>query len=128
MEAKIPVALGTDSTITGSDNLLEELRFARKSYREAHGEALSPSTLVSMVTETAADVVMAPKFLGRIVEGAAADVLVVEGTAACGGDYTPTSIQGREKWVVGDPDGLLAEIRTHVGAEKRFHFLPLDTA
>ena len=64
------VALGTDSRLTGSRDLLDELRIAYESSPVAR-EALLP-----MVTWRAADVIRQPQ-LGRLVAGAPADLIVL---------------------------------------------------
>jgi 5-methylthioadenosine/S-adenosylhomocysteine deaminase len=54
LRAGVNVALGTDSTHTGSVNLLAEMKFARRVYREIYGEELPAKTLFDMVTINAA--------------------------------------------------------------------------
>ncbi len=66
----ITVALGTDSRLTGSRDLLEELRLARAVSN------MPGADLLAMVTATAADVIGQSQ-LGRIRTGAPADLVVV---------------------------------------------------
>jgi cytosine/adenosine deaminase-related metal-dependent hydrolase len=75
--AGAPIALGTDSTMTGSVTMLDEVRFA------ASLGKVAPERLLAMVTHEAARVVMAPE-LGRIAVGAPADLIALPrvGTAA----------------------------------------------
>src|SRR3989337_2470746 len=66
MPANLPVALGTDSTLTGSASLFDELREAQKLKK------LGGDRLLAMVTSVAARMFrMSP---GEIVQGAPADL------------------------------------------------------
>jgi 5-methylthioadenosine/S-adenosylhomocysteine deaminase len=77
VEAGINVALGTDSTATGSVNILEEMRFARDTYRAMYSEDLPAKTIVNMVTVNPARAFRMQKETGSLVEGRLADILVV---------------------------------------------------
>ncbi len=77
LEAGIPVSIGTDSTHTGSVNLLEEVRFARETYRQLYGEDLPAKTLVSMITENPARAFRMHPSIGGLAEGMTADILVL---------------------------------------------------
>lgn len=77
LQAGVNVALGTDSTATGSVNLLEEMRFARLTYRRLYGEDLPARTLVQMVTENPAHAFRMQKDIGTLEAGKLADVLVI---------------------------------------------------
>lgn len=68
------LCLGTDSRVTGSNDLLEELRTA------ARVEPLSPNELLRMVTTTPA-ALMRLREAGRLTVGGAADLLVVPAAA-----------------------------------------------
>jgi len=70
MPADVPIALATDSTMTGSVTLFDELRFASTLGK------VSPERLLAMVTTEAAAVVMAPA-CGRIAVGAPADMIAL---------------------------------------------------
>ncbi len=78
----VPVALGTDSSVTGSAHLLEELRYARKTHLEKYGLDLPPRDLVAMVTSAPASLLMAETRLGALKPLFEADVLLVEGGAS----------------------------------------------
>ncbi|HEQ72166.1 MAG TPA: hydrolase [Spirochaetia bacterium] len=78
LEAGINVALGTDSTATGSLNLLEEIRFARSIYRKMYGEELDARLLFDMVTINPAKAFRISRTTGSLEEGKLADVLVVK--------------------------------------------------
>jgi hypothetical protein len=77
LEAGVNVSIGTDSTATGSINLLEEVRYDRETYRSMYGEDLPPQTLVNMVTVNPARAFRIQKETGNLAEGKLADVLVV---------------------------------------------------
>ena len=103
-EARVTVALGTDSRVTGSLDLLDELRAARESL------PLSPETLMRMVTGDAAKLLRQPR-AGRLTVGAPADLLVLPplgdrpGTAlleARRRDVRLVAVEGRP--LVGDPE------------------------
>jgi cytosine/adenosine deaminase-related metal-dependent hydrolase len=69
------VALGTDSRLTGSRDLLEELRAA------ARAEPACADDLLPLVTTAAANAYRLPQ-AGRITRGGPADLLVLPGDAA----------------------------------------------
>jgi cytosine/adenosine deaminase-related metal-dependent hydrolase len=73
------MAIGTDSRLTGSADLLDELRAARKT------SPLPPSELLAMVTTRAADLLRQPR-AGRIVVGGPADLVVIPPLADAAGD------------------------------------------
>jgi hypothetical protein len=70
MPSEVPVALATDSTMTGSVTMFDELRFA------AGLGKVGPERLLAMVTNEAADAVRAPN-LGRLVVGSSADMIAL---------------------------------------------------
>jgi hypothetical protein len=73
----INVALGNDWSISGSHNLLDELRFADQ-FDNAHwGDVLSDFDLVQMVTTHAAHALALDSVLGSIAPGKKADLAVV---------------------------------------------------
>jgi cytosine/adenosine deaminase-related metal-dependent hydrolase len=76
LRAGVNVALGTDSTHTGSVNLLAEMKFARKVYREIYGEELPAKTLFDMVTTNAARALRLEGRAGQLEPGAWADVAI----------------------------------------------------
>ncbi|HUW41373.1 MAG TPA: amidohydrolase family protein [Rectinemataceae bacterium] len=76
LRAGVNVALGTDSTHTGSVNLLEEMRFARSSYRELYGEELPAKSLFEMVSSNAAKALRMEGRVGIVEPGAYADFAV----------------------------------------------------
>lgn len=76
---QLPVAqrivIGTDSRLTGSRDLLDELRMADQS------STMAREHLIPMVTSRAADVIRQPQ-LGRLTAGAPADFVVLPPTGA----------------------------------------------
>ena len=73
-EARVTVALGTDSRITGSRDLLDELREARAAL------PIAPALLLRMVTSEAATLLRQPR-AGRLKVGAPADLVVLPALA-----------------------------------------------
>ncbi len=71
LECGIPVALGTDSALTGTGDLLAELRFAERTGGAPAGR------LYRMVTEHAAGIMRLGQGEGTVVRGGAADLLVI---------------------------------------------------
>jgi len=71
------VCIGTDSTATGSVNLLEEIRFARHVYRRMYGEQLDAKILVRMVTTNPAKAFWMQEKIGSVEEGKYADLLFI---------------------------------------------------
>jgi cytosine/adenosine deaminase-related metal-dependent hydrolase len=74
----VNLAIGTDSTHTGSLNLLEEMRFARATYRRLYGEDLEPRRIYAMVTANPARALRRAEDIGSIAEGRRADLLVLK--------------------------------------------------
>jgi hypothetical protein len=78
----INVSLGTSWSITGSHNLLDELRFADQVDNTRWGNLLSAYDLVQMVTTNAAKTLHLQDVLGSIDVGKKADLTVVAGTCS----------------------------------------------
>jgi 5-methylthioadenosine/S-adenosylhomocysteine deaminase len=81
LRAGVNVALGTDSTHSGSVNLLAEMKFARRAYREMYGEELPSKTLFEMATVNAAKALRLEGRAGILEPGAWADVAVFRARA-----------------------------------------------
>lgn len=91
---KVPIALGSDWSPSGSRNLLAELKIAR-----IVNAALTPSPfkdrdLVAMATRTPATILGWQDAIGSLAEGQFADLLVVAGT---GGDPYDHLLRARER-------------------------------
>jgi len=81
LRAGVNVALGTDSTHTGSVNLLAEMKFAREAYRRLYGEELPAKTLFEMATVNAARALGLQGKAGILEPGAWADIAVFKAKA-----------------------------------------------
>jgi cytosine/adenosine deaminase-related metal-dependent hydrolase len=143
LKNRVRLALGTDSTLSGSTTLLDELRAA-----QATGLA-TPAELLEMVTTQAASMFALGDGRGTLRAGAPADVILVPDRggpaaasllAAAPADLTlvltdgmprrasgqvarslalgePTStVAGRPKWIDGDLEGLRRRIEQVAGA------------
>jgi hypothetical protein len=75
----INVALAPDWSIGGSQNLLDELRFADQVDNSAWGDQLTPQMLVQMVTTHAAHALGLDAVIGSIAVGKKADLMVIGG-------------------------------------------------
>jgi 5-methylthioadenosine/S-adenosylhomocysteine deaminase len=73
----ITVALAPDWSMGGSQNLLDELRFADLVDDTEWNDTLSSAELVGMVTKNAAELVAEQGNLGELVVGATADITVI---------------------------------------------------
>jgi cytosine/adenosine deaminase-related metal-dependent hydrolase len=159
--AGINTCIGTDSPSSGEINLLEEIRFAKKVYRELYSEELEDREIVRMITINPAKAFRMQDKVGSIEKGKLGDLLVIEGkdknpytslvNAQLGdialviqegkplygdadygeifedmsSDYTRISIEGKDKYVVGDPQTLMDKVRKNVGFHKELPFLPI---
>jgi cytosine/adenosine deaminase-related metal-dependent hydrolase len=79
LEAGINVTIGTDSSATGSVNLMAEMRYARELYRKMYGEDLPAKKIFEMVTVNAARAFWMADRVGTLEEGKLADLLVLKG-------------------------------------------------
>ena len=105
------VALGTDSRVTGSRDLLDELRAARQAVDVTSKE------LFAMVTTRAAALLRQPR-AGRIAVGGPADLIVVPAAATIDGArafpaFAPSQARGASARQAGG-DALLAATRRDV--------------
>jgi 5-methylthioadenosine/S-adenosylhomocysteine deaminase len=82
LEAGVNLSIGTDSTHTGSVNLLEEMRLARETYRRMYGEDLPASRIAAMVTANPAKAFRLQERTGSIAAGRLADLLVLRPRAS----------------------------------------------
>jgi cytosine/adenosine deaminase-related metal-dependent hydrolase len=78
----INLALGTEWSIGGSQNLLDELRFAKTVDQAQWGSSLTTKDLVKMVTTNAARVLGLQNVLGSLQVGKKADVMIIAGDAS----------------------------------------------
>jgi len=78
LKAGVNVTIGTDSSATGSINLLAEIKYARELYRNMYGEDLPAETMFEMVTHNAAKAFLMEDRIGTLDEGKLGDVLVLK--------------------------------------------------
>jgi hypothetical protein len=78
----INVSLGTNGSITGSQNLLDELRYADEVDNATFGNVLAPQDLIQMATTGAAHALGLDVVLGSIAAGKKADLTVIAGACA----------------------------------------------
>jgi len=78
LEAGVNVTIGTDSSATGSANLLEEMKYDRKLYRKLYGEDLPAKKIFEMVTINAAKAFWMQDRIGTLDEGKLGDILVLK--------------------------------------------------
>ena len=78
IKAGINVTIGTDSSATGSANLLAELKYDRELYRKMYGEDLSAKKIFEMITINAARAFWLDKKIGSLDAGKLGDILVLK--------------------------------------------------
>ena len=78
LDAGVNVTIGTDSSATGSANLLAEMKYDRELYRKLYGEELSAKTIFEMVTINAAKAFWKQDKIGSLEEGKQGDILVLK--------------------------------------------------
>ena len=89
----VRIGLGSDWSVSGSKNLLGELKVARL-VSEQNGGVFSDHELVAMATRTAADILGWSGALGTIEPGKRADLVVVNGRI---GDPYATLVESTEE-------------------------------
>jgi cytosine/adenosine deaminase-related metal-dependent hydrolase len=78
LEAGINVSLGTDSTITGAKNILDEMATAREVYAATYGRTLDEMSLLKMVTTNPAKAFRLDHKLGKLQKGYLADIVITK--------------------------------------------------
>jgi len=78
IQAGVNVTIGTDSSATGSANILDEMKYDRQLYRELYGEDLPPEKMFEMVTINSARAFLMQDKIGSLEEGKLADILVLK--------------------------------------------------
>jgi cytosine/adenosine deaminase-related metal-dependent hydrolase len=78
IKAGINVTIGTDSSATGSANLLDEIKYDRDLYRSMYGEDLPAHKIFEMVTHNAAKAFWMLDRIGTLDEGKLGDILVLK--------------------------------------------------
>jgi cytosine/adenosine deaminase-related metal-dependent hydrolase len=79
LDKGISVSIAPDWSIGGSQNLLDELRFADNVDNAQWGDAITPQQLTAMVTKNPAHALGLENTLGRVAAGFKADLVVVNG-------------------------------------------------
>jgi len=80
LESGINTSIGTDSPATGELNILEEIRFGKKMYRQMYNEDLSDEQIVKMITVNPAKAFRVNDRIGSLEKGKIADLLMVHGS------------------------------------------------
>jgi cytosine/adenosine deaminase-related metal-dependent hydrolase len=78
LNAGVNVTIGTDSSATGSANILAEMKYDRELYRKIYGEDLNAKTIFEMVTINAARAFWKQDKIGSLEEGKTGDILVLK--------------------------------------------------
>jgi cytosine/adenosine deaminase-related metal-dependent hydrolase len=78
IEAGVNMTLGTDSSATGSVNLLAEIKYGRQLYRTMYGEDLCARKLFEMATSNAAKALWMEDRIGTLDNGKLGDILVLK--------------------------------------------------
>jgi cytosine/adenosine deaminase-related metal-dependent hydrolase len=78
LKAGINLTVGTDSSASGTANLLEEIKNLRKLYQKMYGEDLPPQKIFEMVTINSAKAFWMQDRIGSLEEGKLGDILVIK--------------------------------------------------
>ncbi len=78
IKAGINVTIGTDSSATGSANLLAEIKYDRELYQKLYGEDLPAQKIFEMVTINSAKAFRMNDKTGSLEEGKLGDILVLK--------------------------------------------------
>jgi cytosine/adenosine deaminase-related metal-dependent hydrolase len=78
IKAGVNVTIGTDSSATGSANLLAEIKYDRELYRNLYGEDIGAENLFNMTTINAAKAFWMQDKTGSLDEGKLGDILVLK--------------------------------------------------
>ena len=77
LKTGVNVCIGTDSLMSGGENLLHEIRFARKYYNDHYGEDIPAKQIIRMVTENPAKAFRLREN-GKLAGGMLADFIVLD--------------------------------------------------
>ncbi|MCL2804871.1 MAG: amidohydrolase family protein [Treponema sp.] len=83
LKAGINLTIGTDSSATGSANLLAEMKFDRELYQKLYGEDLPAQKIFEMVTINSAKAFWMQDKIGALEEGMSGDILVLKAKDDC---------------------------------------------
>lgn len=120
----VPIALGTDSALTASGDILDALRAARAVWK------LSAGKLYRLVTENAARVLRLRDGQGHIEEGGAADLIVVQDGGASPAQ-TLLELRGVEMSIIGGKvrlvsNRLIGHVKPRFGS-KEFQSITVES-
>lgn len=74
----INICIGTDSSCSGGNNILDEMRFAQIQYKDTFGEDIESSVIFDMSTSHAAKALKQENIIGSISRGCIADIAIVD--------------------------------------------------
>jgi len=78
LKAGVNVTIGTDSSASGSANLLAEMKYDRELYQKIYGEDLPAKKIFEMVTINAAKAFRMQDRVGALEEGLLGDIIVMK--------------------------------------------------
>ncbi|RME91973.1 MAG: hydrolase [Candidatus Hydrogenedentota bacterium] len=81
LQAGVNVTLGTDSPMSGSVNIFEEMQVAKSYYLDTYGEVLPDKVILQMLTTNAAKAMFLPD-RGKLAAGNLADFIVIHGDSS----------------------------------------------
>jgi cytosine/adenosine deaminase-related metal-dependent hydrolase len=77
-KAGVNVTIGTDSSASGSANLLAEIKYDRELYRKLYGEELPAKKIFEMITINSAKAFWMQDRIGSLEEGKLGDILLLK--------------------------------------------------
>ena len=83
LKAGVNLTIGTDSSATGSANLLAEIKYDRKLYQKLYGEDLPAKKIFEMVTINSAKAFRMQNKIGTLEDGMLGDILVLKAKNDC---------------------------------------------
>lgn len=79
LSSKINVSLGTDSPMSGGLHILDELQFAKKTYKKLYKENIDDKVLIDFITKNPAVAFRISDKIGTIEKGKLADIVAISG-------------------------------------------------
>ncbi|WP_461256417.1 amidohydrolase family protein [Treponema sp. R80B11-R83G3] len=79
IKAGVNLTIGTDSSASGSANILAEMKYDRELYQKLYGEDLPAKKIFEMVTINAAKAFRMQDRVGALEEGLLGDIIVLKG-------------------------------------------------
>ncbi|BBM89578.1 amidohydrolase [Spirochaetota bacterium] len=78
LEKNVNVSLGTDSPMSGSLHLLDEMKIASSVYKDFYNEAIPAQLIFKMVTQNPATAFKLNRLIGKIEPGKQADLILLK--------------------------------------------------